>query len=89
VSDAARVGSLSEADVPHHRMSLLGSLVDVELIVVDEEQQLVYAWFGGSGVNVFDENGQVVHYFTVGTPDGRTPTPKMVRKAIDRIRADG
>jgi hypothetical protein len=69
-------------------MSLLDELDGVELLVVDQEQRLAYAWFGGAGVNVYDESGREVHYFTVGTPDGRKPTPRMVRAAIERVRAD-
>jgi hypothetical protein len=69
-------------------MSLLDALSGAEVLVVDEDQRLAYAWFGGMGVNVYDETGREVHYFTVGTPDGRKPTPKMVRAAIERVRAD-
>jgi hypothetical protein len=69
-------------------VSLLDALTGARLLIVDDEQRLVYIWFGGAGVNVYDENGAEVHYFTVGTPDGRYPTPRMVQSAIARVRAD-
>ena len=67
-------------------MSLLDQLVDAEIIVVDEEHRLVYAWFGGAGVNVYDEGGNEVHYFTIGGTAARL-TPSTVRAAIERVRA--
>ena len=67
-------------------MSLLDELVDAKVIVVDEEHRLVYAWFGGAGVNVYDENGNEVHYFTIGGTATRL-TPSTVRSAIERVRA--
>jgi hypothetical protein len=67
-------------------VSLLDQLVDARLIVVDEEHRLVYAWFGGAGVNVYDEHGNEVHYFTVGGTSSRL-TPSTVRSAIERVRA--
>jgi hypothetical protein len=38
------------------------------------------------GVSVYDEDGREVHYFTIGTGNGRKPTPTMVRAAVDRVR---
>jgi hypothetical protein len=64
-------------------MSLLRSLEGAELIVVDED--VVYAWFGGSGVNVYNEDGEEVDYFTISSRSGR-PTPNAVRAAIERVR---
>ena len=68
-------------------MSLLDSLAGAELLVVDEDNRLVYAWFGGAGVNVYDEHGNEIHYFTIGSGSGRNPTPSMVRAAIKEVRA--
>jgi len=68
-------------------MSLLDSLSGAELIDVDEENRLVYAWFGGAGVNVYDEHGNEIHYFTIGSGAGRKPTPSMVRAAVKEVRA--
>jgi hypothetical protein len=70
-------------------VSLLDALAGALLIIVDDDQRLLYAWFGGAGVNVYDEDGEEIHYFTVSTPDGRPPTPSMVRSAIARVRAAG
>jgi hypothetical protein len=64
-------------------MSLLRSLEGAELIVVDDD--VVYAWFGGSGVNVYNEDGEEVDYFTISSRSGR-PTPSAVRAAIERVR---
>jgi hypothetical protein len=69
-------------------MSLLDELVGARLVVVDEEQRLAYAWFGGAGVNVYDEDGREVHYFTIGSGRSGRLTPAMVRAAIDRVRAE-
>ena len=68
-------------------MSLIDSLSGAELIDVDEEHRLVYAWFGGAGVNVYDEHGNEIHYFTIGSGFSRKPTPNMVRAAIKEVRA--
>ena len=67
-------------------MSLLDSIVDAHLTVADEEHRLVYAWFGGAGVNVYDEDGNEVHYFTIGGKATKL-TPALVRAAISRVRA--
>ena len=67
-------------------MSLLDELVGARIVVVDEDHRLAYAWFGGAGVNVYDENGYEVHYFTIGGSASR-PTPSTVRAAIERVRA--
>jgi hypothetical protein len=69
-------------------VALLDALAGAELIVVDEDTRLVYAWFGGAGVNVYDEDGRELHYFTVGTGNGRKPTLAMVRAAIERVRRE-
>lgn len=65
-------------------MSLFDALVDVELVVVDEEARLVYAWFGGSGLSVFDEYGEELEYFTVTL---ETRDPDEVKAAIARVRS--
>jgi hypothetical protein len=69
-------------------VSLLDALTGARLTVVDEDQRVVFAWFGGHGVNVYDEDGTEVHYFTIGGADRVTPT--VVRAAIERVRrSDG
>jgi hypothetical protein len=66
-------------------MSLLRSLEGAELIVVDDE--LVYAWFGGNGVNVYNEAGDEVDYFSISSRTGRL-SPSAVRAAIERVRQE-
>jgi hypothetical protein len=66
-------------------MGLLDELEGVQLTVVDTDSRLVYAWFGGAGVNIYDEDGVEVDYFTVGG-SGKF-TPAKVRAAIDRMIA--
>lgn len=68
-------------------MSLLDALAGAEVLVVDEEARLAYAWFGGAGVNVYDELGREIDYFTVASSDGRKSTARMVRAAIERVRS--
>ena len=67
-------------------MALLDSIVDAVITVIDEEHRLAFSWFGGAGVNVYDEDGREVHYFTIWTKGGGKPTPRAVRAAIERER---
>jgi len=67
-------------------MALLDSIVDAQLIVVDEEHRVVFSWFGSSGVNIYDEDGREVDYFTIFTGKSAKPTPRAVRAAIERVR---
>jgi len=67
-------------------MALLDSIVDAQLTVVDEEHRVVFSWFGGSGVNIYDEDGREVDYFSISTGRNGKLTPKAVRAAIDRVR---
>jgi hypothetical protein len=67
-------------------MSLLDAIADAELTVVDEEQRVVFAWFGGAGVNVYDEDGEEVYYFTIGGASKLSPI--TVRAAIRRVMAE-
>lgn len=47
-------------------MSLLDAIDGASLTIVDADQRLVYAWFGGAGVNIYDDEGHEQHYFTIG-----------------------
>jgi len=67
-------------------MSLADQLDGAELVVLDDERRLLYAWFGGTGVSVYDEDGTELHYFTIGTSSPRVSTA-MARAAIARVRA--
>ena len=66
-------------------MSLINAIDGAQLTIADEDMQLVFAWFGGAGVNVYDEDGREVHYFSIGS-SGRI-TPAIVRAAIARVRS--
>jgi hypothetical protein len=61
-------------------MSLIDRLDGARLVVVDEDFRVAYAWFGGAGVNVYDEDGKEIYYFTVGA-DGPL-TPEIVQRSI-------
>ena len=60
-------------------MSLLDALDGARMVVVDEERRLAFAWFGGAGINVYDEDGNEVHYFTMGAD---RITPEVVRSSV-------
>ncbi len=64
-------------------MSLLDSLDGALVTVVDPSQRVVYAWFGGAGVNIYDEDGHEVHYFTMG--GSSRVTAASARAAIARM----
>ena len=66
-------------------MSLLDEIDGALLTVVDREARLVYAWFGGAGVNIYNEDGVEVDYFTIGGPGKLTPA--RVRSVIERVMA--
>ena len=64
-------------------MSLMDAIDGASLVVVDPDQQLAYAWFGGAGVNVYDDGGNEVHYFTIGGVS--RVTASSARAAIARM----
>jgi hypothetical protein len=64
-------------------MSLLDQISGATMVVVDEERRLAYVWHGGHGVNVIDESGEEIDYFTIG--GASRPTPAKVRAAIDQM----
>jgi hypothetical protein len=67
-------------------MALIDQIDGAMLAIVDPDQRLVYAWFGGAGVNVYDEDGRELHYFTVGGVS--RVSAASVRSAINRMIAD-
>ena len=67
--------------------TLLDSISGAQLTVVDADRRVVYAWFGSTGVNVYDEDGSEVGYFTIGGAAGK-PTPARARWAITRMMAE-
>jgi alkanesulfonate monooxygenase SsuD/methylene tetrahydromethanopterin reductase-like flavin-dependent oxidoreductase (luciferase family) len=56
------------------------------LAVVDPAAHVVYVWFGGQGVNVYDEHGREVDYFSLG--GASRPSVAQVRAAIARAMAE-
>jgi len=64
-------------------MSLLHAIEGAQMVLIDGEHELVYAWFGGSGVNIYDADGREVDYFTIGTSSKLTPA--RVRTVIARV----
>jgi hypothetical protein len=65
-------------------MSLLDELEDARVTVVEPSERVIYAWFGGGGVNVYSEDGAELDYFTIGTRAQKL-THNIVRKAIERF----
>lgn len=64
-------------------MSLLDELDGALLVVVDPEYRLAYCWFGSRGINIYDERGVEVDYFTIG--GNAKLTPERVLQAIERV----
>ena len=58
------------------------------LAIVDPDQRLVYAWFGGAGVNVYDEQGGEVRHFTSYRRRRVGVSAASVRSAIKRMIAE-
>lgn len=67
-------------------MSLLDQIDGAMLAIVDGERRLVFAWYGGAGVNVYDEDGNEVDYFTISSSSKLSPD--RVRSAIERVIAE-
>jgi hypothetical protein len=45
---------------------LMAELDDARLVKFDPDEDLLFAWFGGHGVHVYDETGTEVDYWTCG-----------------------
>jgi hypothetical protein len=69
-------------------MSLLQELDGAELVVADEDRSLLFVWYGGAGVQILDESGNVLDTFSISTAFERKLTTREVRRAIDGYRAD-
>ena len=67
-------------------MSLLDQIDGAMLAIVDGERRLVFAWYGGAGVNVYDEDGNEVDYFTISSSSKLSAD--RVRAAIERVIAE-
>ncbi len=67
--------------------SLLDTLDGAELIVVDHDRLLMFVWYGSAGVNILDEDGNLLDHFSIGTAFERKLTIQEVRRVIERYRA--
>ena len=65
-------------------MSLIDALDGALLTVVDSDARVLYASFGGAGVNIYDEHGTEVDYFSIGGSSKLTAA--RVRAVIERVR---
>lgn len=66
------------------RTHLFSAIADATLTIVDEKRRVVFAWFGGDHVRVFDADGDEVHRFKV-----RDTSDAAIRAAVERVRYSG
>jgi hypothetical protein len=69
-------------------VSLIDELEGVQMAIVDRDRQLVYCWYGGTGVNVYDTDGREVDYFSLNGGSTGRPSPEVVRAAIEATIAE-
>jgi hypothetical protein len=69
-------------------MSLLAALKGAELVVADEELGLLFAWFGGAQIQVFDESGATRDSFSISKGFERALKPREVRAVIEAHRRE-
>ena len=67
-------------------MSLLSELDGAELVVADEDLGLMFVWYGGAGIQILNERGDVVDYLSIGGAFARKLTIPEVRKVIVAYR---
>ena len=67
-------------------MSLLHELDGAELVVADEDLDLMFVWYGSAGVQILNERGDVVDYFSISGAFSRKLTVPEVRKIIAAYR---
>ena len=60
-------------------MSLLSDLDDAELVVADEDLGVMFVWFGGPGVRIFNERGDIIDYFSISSAFACADSPKRLR----------
>lgn len=63
-------------------MSLFSELDGAELVVADEDLGLLWVWYGDAGVQILDENGNVVDRFSIDAALSRKLRPHEVKKII-------
>jgi hypothetical protein len=61
----------------------MSQLQGAKVIVADEENDVVFAWHGGTGIHVYDRSGREVDYFMTGGHKS-SATASEVRAAIRR-----
>lgn len=69
-------------------MSLWRALNGAELVIGDEDLGLVFIWYGGAQVNIYDERFREVDMFSMGEAFNRKLTPRQVRAAINAQRIE-
>jgi hypothetical protein len=69
-------------------VSLLDRLEDVRIVVVDRGRRILFAWFGGHGVHIFDQHGREVDLFTVGDFAKDEAEPRDVLHGINRYLSE-
>jgi hypothetical protein len=69
-------------------MSLLSELDGAELVVADEALGILFAWYGGAGVQILNERGDVLDAFSISAAFSRNLTVAEVRKFIAAYRED-
>ncbi len=65
---------------------LKDELRGAKVISVDEDSQMVFAWFGGHGLHAYDFTGKEVNYWTIGDPTKEAATHREIHKAIEHLR---
>lgn len=66
---------------------LMAALDGARLVKYDTAGVL-YAWFGGSGVNVYDASGTEIDYWSISTEDGRCPSSEEIAESMARHLLD-
>jgi hypothetical protein len=67
---------------------LAKELNDAELVVVDKDLGLVWAWYGSADVEVLNDGGDVVDHFSISDAFTRKLTVPEVRHAIAAYRSE-
>jgi hypothetical protein len=67
-------------------VSLFNELDGAELIVADEDLALLFVWYGDAGVQILNEQGEVVDRFAIDAALGRKLSVPEVRRIIAAYR---
>ena len=63
-------------------MSCVESFDGALMVAVDKERELAFAWFGGHGIHVYNDEGEEVHYFTMGAEHLDAETAEASARAL-------